>query len=114
MSDRGVLQVKPVTMYEAKAILERELEEIEEPVYEQKICLDYLKKFARLTPEEGRRIVEEVLQVSDKIREEVAVKIADLLPADEEDVRAIFAKERAILEKSEIAKIVEICARYRK
>jgi DNA-directed RNA polymerase subunit F len=112
MKARGVIEVQPITMYEAKAILERELEESEEPLYEQKICLDYLHKFAKLSPEEGRRIVEEVLKVSEKIRPEIAVKIADLLPRDEEDVRAIFAKERTILDKSEIAKIVEICASY--
>ncbi|NOZ59334.1 MAG: DNA-directed RNA polymerase subunit F [Euryarchaeota archaeon] len=112
MSGRGIVEVRPITMYEARAILERELEDSEEPLYEQKICLDYLNKFARLSPEEGRRIVEEVLKVSDKIRPEIAVKIADLLPRDEEDVRAIFAKERAILDREEIARIVEICAPY--
>ena len=112
MKGRGIIEVRPISMYEAKAILERELEESEEPLYEQKICLDYLHKFARLSPEEGRRIMEEVLKVSDKIRPETAAKIADLLPRDEEDVRAIFAKERAILDKDEIAKIVEICAPY--
>ncbi len=112
MPEKSILDVRPVTMYEAKDILKEAIEGLEEPLYEQKICIDYLNKFARLSPEDGKKIVEEVLKVSDKIRPEVAVKIADLLPRDEEDVRIIFAKERVVLDREEIKKIVEICAPY--
>ncbi len=113
VSDKSVLELRPITMYEAKEILEKIVQKNEEPLYEQKICLDYLNKFAKLSPEEGRKLVEEILSISDKIRPEIAVKIADLLPEDEEDVRIIFAKERVVLEKEEINRIVEVCSKYR-
>ncbi len=114
MSEKAIVEVRPITMYEAKKILSEAIKDIEEPLYEQKICLDYLNKFAKLSPEEGKEVVEKALEVSDKIRPEMAVKIADLLPVDEEDVRIIFAKERVVLDREEINKIVEICAPYLK
>ncbi|GCC11675.1 RNA polymerase Rpb4 [archaeon] len=112
MSEKAIVEVKPITMYEAKKILSEAITEIGEPLYGQKICLDYLNKFAKLSPEEGKKIVEKVLEVNDKIRPEVAVKVSDLLPMDEEDVKIIFAKERVILDREEINMIVEICALY--
>jgi len=113
-ADKNVYEERSVTMYRAKEILDEALKDMEEPLYEQKICQDYLNKFSRISAEDGKRIVKEVLEASEKIRPEIAVKIADLLPRDEEDVRIIFAKERAVLDKGEINKIVEICAPYHK
>jgi DNA-directed RNA polymerase subunit F len=48
-----------------------------------------------------------------KFLEEIhAVKIADLLPNTDDDVKAIFAKERTALGANEIKKILEIVSKY--
>lgn len=113
MADKNIIEVTPVTMYRAKKIMGQTIKGTEEPIYEQKICQDYLNKLAKLSPGDGDKIVKELQKVSDKIRPEMAVKIADLLPRDEEDIRIIFAKERVVLDAEEINKIVDICSAYR-
>ncbi len=107
--------------YEERTISNAEVKEIlkkigaEMPMnYEQKTTLDYLEKFVKLTPEEASKLIEELVRLNEKIKPEVAIKIADLMPKDENDVRAIFAKERFALSKDEVAKILEVVANYRK
>lgn len=114
MIGKGQVSIKPITIFEAKEILKKGIEDMEEPLYEQNIALDYLNKFARLSAEEGQKMVEELMALNDKLKEELAVKIADIQPKDEEDVRSIVAKERFVLEKSEIQKILELVSKYRK
>jgi DNA-directed RNA polymerase subunit F len=80
----------------------------EEPVYEKKIALEHLSKFAKLGAKEARRLVKELMESNERIREDIAVKIVDLMPQDETDVRAIFAKERYALTKEEIEGILRI------
>jgi len=75
--------------------------------YEQRAALDYLTKLSKLKPKKAREAVEELVK-SDKVKPEIAVKIADLLPQDEDDVRAIFAKERYVLTKEEINTILKV------
>jgi DNA-directed RNA polymerase subunit F len=106
MIGKKVLEEKAVTIAEAKELLEKRAESGEELNYEQRTCLDYLHKFVKLTPEQSRKIVEELTAKSDKIKPEVAVKIVDLLPKREDDVRAIFAKQRFTLTKEEIEGIL--------
>ena len=48
------------------------------------------------------------MKSNERLKEEVAVKIVDLMPQDETDVRAIFAKERYALTKEEIQGILRI------
>jgi DNA-directed RNA polymerase subunit F len=84
------------------------MKEEEEPIYEKKIALDHFNKVSKLNAEKSRKLVDELIKSDDKIREITAVKIVDLMPKDEEDVRAIFAKERYVLEKENIENILDI------
>jgi DNA-directed RNA polymerase subunit F len=49
----------------------------------------------------------------DRMKEYQACKIADLLPFDEGEVRAIFLKERFTPSKEEIEDIVNLVEKYR-
>lgn len=106
MIGKRVVEERPITLSEAKTLLEKRAESGGELNYEQKTSLDYLAKFSKLTPEQSRKIVEDLVAKSDKIKPEIAVKIVDLLPKDEEDIRAIFAKQRFTLTKEEIEAIL--------
>jgi DNA-directed RNA polymerase subunit F len=105
MIGKKILEERPITLPEVKAILEKKAEK-EELNYEQKITLEHLSKFVKLSPKEAKKLSEQLAEASDKIKPEIAVKIADLLPEDEDDVRAIFAKQRFTLTKEEIEQIL--------
>lgn len=101
-----------VSLAEVKDILKKTQERRGELSYEQKIALRHAEAFVRLSVDETRKMVEELLQNVDKIEERHAYKIADLLPTHEEDVKLIFAKERVTLEEEDIKKILEIVGKY--
>jgi len=111
MIGRKILEEKPVTMAEVLEVLKEKSSE--NMIYEQKLALDHLQKFVKLKPGEVRKLVEEILALNEKFRPAHAVKVADLLPVDEADVKAIFAKERFTLTKEEIAALVDLVAKYR-
>jgi DNA-directed RNA polymerase subunit F len=108
MIAKALLEEKPVSNPEAKAVLDKLSKSVEELNYEQRIAADYLSKFTSLTTKKSQKLINELLELNQKIKPELAVKIADLLPKDEEDVRAIFAKERFTLTKEEIKAILEL------
>ncbi len=108
MITKSVREEKPVTASEAKTILDALSKSKEELNYEQKTSLDYLSKFTSITTKKSQKLVDDLLKSNPKIKPDLAVKIADLLPGDEEDVRAIFAKERFTLTKDEIKAILEL------
>ncbi|MEE8402957.1 MAG: RNA polymerase Rpb4 family protein [Candidatus Hydrothermarchaeaceae archaeon] len=108
MITKAVLEKRPIGISEAKTVLDALSKSDEELNYEQRIVVDYLSKFAKISAKKSQKLIAELLKLNQKIKPELAVKIADLLPADEEDVRAIFAKERFTLTKEEIKAILEV------
>ncbi len=103
--------IKPVTLSEVKHILKKVSKERKEMLYEQKIALEHATKFVKLPVKKTEDMIKELLEVKD-INEISAVKIADILPKTEDDVRTIFAKERITITGNEIKKILEIVAKY--
>lgn len=108
MIAKAVLEEKPVGISEAKTVLDALSKSGNELNYEQRITMDYLSRFTRLSTKKSQKLIDELLNLNPKIKPELAVKIADLLPGDEEDARAIFAKERFTLTKEEIKAILEL------
>ncbi len=108
MIAKAVLEGRPIGAPEAKTVLDALSESGEELNYEQRIAIDYLSKFVSLSTKESQKLIDGLLKLNQKIKPELAVKIADLVPVDEEDVRAVFAKERFTLTKEEIKAILEL------
>ncbi len=106
MIGRKALEERAVTSSEVKLIL-KEREGEGELNYEQRTSLGYLEKIIKLDPKKAKKAVEELAK-AEKIKPDIAVKIVDVLPRDEEDVRAIFAKERYVLTKEEIGEILKV------
>lgn len=114
MIGKKILEERWLTDAETKAILEKRFSGGEEPNYVQKTTLEYLQKFVKLTQDAAKGMVEELVKSGGKMKPEIATKIANLPPRNEEDVRAIFAKERFALTKEEISSILGIVAKYAK
>lgn len=109
-----MVEGRPVTLAEVKALLERERERRteEELTYEQKLSLDHATLFARLSLEQARELADKLRGTSPKMNETHVVKIVDLAPLHPDDVRAIFAKDRIQLDQGEIDKIIELVRGY--
>ncbi|PSQ50836.1 DNA-directed RNA polymerase subunit F [Halobacteriales archaeon SW_6_65_15] len=105
-----------LTTAEAKELLsdleqERALDEDREMRYELARAIEHVNRFATLDPEESRELVEELLAL-DKVDEPTAYKIADLLPKDRDELRAVYAQERYTLSGDELDDILNVVAKY--
>ncbi|MDO5861525.1 MAG: RNA polymerase Rpb4 family protein [Thermoplasmata archaeon] len=103
------MEQRYVSVAEVKDLLEAESEArgYEFMLASQKAALDHAQKTCSISKEQADAIME-AANALDFVTENVAVKIADLLPEYPEDVRAIFAKERVTLEKEQIEAVLEI------
>jgi len=109
-----------LALTEAKEILnarrksgsgKKEGEEEEEMRYERRKASEHTTKFAKLGAKESRVLINELLGL-EKMKEEIAVRIADLMPKSKNEVRAIYAKERFTLTEENIEKILDCVAKY--
>ncbi len=105
-----VLDVKAISMAEAKEILEKREKEGEFG-YEQKIALEHLKKHTRLSGPDAKKLSDEISSIL-RMSSETMAMIANVLPKTADEVRMIFARERFSLKEEEIAKIIEIVKKY--
>jgi len=104
-----------VTVAEAKRVLagveaERATEE-RELRYELARAIDHTNRFATLEPEEAAELVEE-LEALEKVEEQTAYKLADLLPRSRDELRAVYAQERFSLSPDELDEILDVVAKY--
>lgn len=113
MIGKEILEEKIIPQAEVREILEEILKNEEEPVYEQKVTLDFLRKFVKISREDAEKAIKELLNLSEKIKPKIAVKLVDLLPSDEDEVRAVFAKERFTLTNDEVGEILKVLDKYR-
>jgi len=89
---------------EAKKVLGNIKKELK---YEQKNALGVLNKFVDTDPEKVKKLIEE-LKAIEKLREKQVVAIANFLPEDKSDLRAILHKEYAMFTPEELDRILEI------
>ena len=104
-------EAKTVSLTEVKKLLTKEEKE-RELSYEKKLALQHAQDFAKLPTTKTKQLISELKKI-ERVSEDHAFKIADVLPEGPDDVRAIFAKERYNLEPEEIKKILEIVSKYR-
>jgi len=123
---KEILTEKVLTLAEAKEILtalktsgevkeqkggEEEVEVEKEVRYERRKAYEHTTKFSKLKAENSRALINELLGFA-KMKEEIAVRIADVVPKSANEVRAIYAKERFTLTESDIEKILDCVAKY--
>ncbi|WP_247728721.1 RNA polymerase Rpb4 family protein [Halovivax limisalsi] len=113
---KEIVDEEYLTVSEAKELLsdieaDRALDEDRELRYELARAIDHTNRFAVLAPEESRELVAE-LEGLEKVSEPTAFKIANLLPRDRDELRAVFAQERYSLSGDELDEILAIVARY--
>jgi DNA-directed RNA polymerase subunit F len=101
---------KIATLAEVKEILAQKQEQ-GELTAEQKLAFEHTQRFARVDAKKAKKLVKELTELG-FVSEINSVKIADLMPSHPDDVRAIFAKERASIEKKDVEKILSVVEKY--
>ncbi|MEM2273536.1 MAG: RNA polymerase Rpb4 family protein [Candidatus Bathyarchaeia archaeon] len=108
---RRIIKIKPVTIPEVKAILESIGEENMDQF--QRRTLDYAAKMSYLDPENARKLFED-LRAEGVLEEEEIVQVVNVMPKSIEELRAILAGGRKIIETQVLEKILSILDKYRR
>ena len=105
MMGKSVSSKREIPLYEAKEIL-KERATAGELTYEQNITSDYSKKFAKATKAKSEKLLK-ALNAIEGMTEKLAVKIVDILPADEEKLKMLLPKEPG-LDEAKLKEILEL------
>ncbi len=99
-----------VTDSEARETLEQR-EKGGEMKYEQKNALEILRKFVTVSPDKIKTLVTELFKIS-KLRDRHVVAIANFLPEDRDDLRAILHKDYGSFTEDEVNLILETVKKF--
>ena len=108
MIGKKTLETEPIPAAKVKEILE-EFSEKHELSYEQNLTLAHVTNLNKLSLEDTEKLIEELEAYVDYKQ---AVRIADIVPKDMDDLRLIFAKERNAPSNDEMKEILEILEKY--
>jgi DNA-directed RNA polymerase subunit F len=115
MKVKGIISEEKVTLPEMRSVLVAvESERIaaeKEMSYEFRRSVEHANQLAKTDPEKARDLVAQLVQM-EKMKPEIAYRIANIMPKTRDEVRAIFAKERFTLTPEEIDKIIEMVATH--
>lgn len=104
-----------LTLPEVKEVLNTIRDEREkagiELRYEQKRAVEHANQFSRISGKDSRDMVNELLTL-EKMKIDIAIKIASLCPKTKDELRSIYAKERFTLTDAELKSILDIVAKY--
>lgn len=111
---KKIIEEEFISNADAKELLDKFLDVSEDNkmFYEQRRAVYHITKFNKLSADEARRLIEELLSL-DKINKAIAIIIANILPSTRGELRSIYAKERYNLSDKEFDEILDIVARYR-
>ncbi|MCI4322870.1 MAG: RNA polymerase [Thermoplasmata archaeon] len=101
----------PVPVTEVKKLLTEEAALRTLP-REALLAQSHAELFARLTPEQTEKLLKELRELP-YVDAAMATKLADLLPQYPEEIRLLYAKERMLLDETQLAKLLEIIAQNR-
>ncbi len=112
---KQVISEELLTLPEVRAELEKIREEREkedkELGYELRKAISHAEVFAKLSPEKSRELVNELMKL-EKMKPEIAIRIADILPLSNDEIRSIYAKERYTLTEQELKQIMDIVVAF--
>jgi DNA-directed RNA polymerase subunit F len=108
---KQVLKEETLTLPEVKNILDNIREEREtegkELGYELRKAISHSESFSKISA----KLVEELLKL-EKMKPEIAIRIADILPLSNDEIRTIYAKERYTLSEDELKQILDLVIKF--
>ncbi|XVH31888.1 RNA polymerase Rpb4 family protein [Haloferacaceae archaeon DSL9] len=109
--DEEYLTISEVKELLAEVEMDRAADDERELRYELARAIEHVNRYAVLDAAEARELVEELTEL-EKVNDATAHKIADLLPQDRTELRAIYAQERYALSGDELDEILNVVAKY--
>ena len=108
---KEVISEEMITLAEAKGILleikEKRVEEDMELGYELRRAINHAELFSKTDGPKSRELVEKLLEL-EKMKPEIAYRLADIMPATFDEIRSIYAKERFTLSEEELTNILDL------
>lgn len=111
MKVKGVVSEERITLPELREILasvEASRIELEKEMsYELRKSIEHANLLAKTSGEQSRALVAE-LQKLEKMRPDIAYRIANIMPRTRDELRAIYAKEKYSLTGDELDQIIDL------
>ncbi len=101
-----ILNEKPISIVEAKEILEKRSKE-SELSFEQQNALQHVQKFARVDLKKAKKLAEDLSKI-EGITELQKVKLIDLMPKKEEEVKLILQQDKKSIISGKEKEILQI------
>jgi len=109
--DYEAIKEESISIAEAKEILNS----IEEKTVEQKLAFEHAKKFGKLKLEKVKMLKEELNKLENrKLKEDIIVKLIDILPKTENEIKTLFSYSQAQLTDEEMKQVLDIILKYTK
>ncbi len=108
---KEVLSEELLTLSEVKGmlheIMEERLNNEEELGYELRKAINHAEMFSKTTPEKARDLVNKLLEL-EKMKPEIAIRIAYIMPQSRDELRSLYAKERFTLTEEELDEMLNL------
>ena len=110
MKVKGILSEEKVTLPQVREVLlgveSQRIAAEKEMSYEFRRSIEHANQLVKTSPEKSQALVAELLKL-EKMKPEIAYRIANIMPRTRDELRAIYAKERFTLSPEELDAIVE-------
>lgn len=108
---KKIIKETLLTLPEVKQLLEERAKE--ELNYMQRITLDYASKFSKLSVEEARQLVNELISKFD-LKMETTVQITNILPDTVHELRVLLTTESKTFTSDELKRMIEVIKKYKR
>jgi len=110
MIGKKVVSEENIPLFRLKQVLAERNKE-GELNYEQQAAYDYSKKFAKISPVKGEKLLKG-LKAIDGLDDEVIIKAIDILPSDLEAAKLIAYKTSPNIDEEKLKKVVELTSKH--
>ncbi|QSZ66732.1 RNA polymerase Rpb4 family protein [Methanofollis aquaemaris] len=111
MKVKGVISEERIALPEMKDQLAqveaRRLDAGQEMSYELRQSIEHANHLSKTSAEQSRALVDKLLAL-EKMKPDIAFRIANIMPRSRDELRAIYAKERYTLTGEELDAILEM------
>jgi DNA-directed RNA polymerase subunit F len=111
MKVKAIRSEEKVTLSEVKGVLAQvEAERLgsgKEMSYELRKSIEHANQLARIPPDDSRELITELLKL-EKMKPDIAFRIANIAPRSRDELRAVYAKEKFTLSGEELDEIIDL------
>ncbi|MDD5472768.1 MAG: RNA polymerase Rpb4 family protein [Candidatus Methanoperedens sp.] len=112
---KQIISEEILTLGEVRELLDEVKKEREnenkELGYELRKAISHSEMFSKLDAKKSRELMSELMKL-EKMKPEIAVRITDILPMSNDEIRSIYAKERYTLSENELKQILDLVVRF--